>query len=69
MTPYFLTLLLQAQAQPTDILLQEGRMYSVLAVLLVIFLSLLVYLVRTERKVAALERRLNEVASGNNPSA
>ncbi len=62
MTPYFLTLLLQAQAQPNDILLQEGRMYSVLAVLLVIFLSLLGYLIWTERKVAALERRLNEAA-------
>lgn len=55
---FFLQILLQAPAQNPDILLQEGRMYSVLAVLLVIFLALLGYLIITERKISAIEKKL-----------
>lgn len=54
---FFLQILLQAPAN-TDILLREGRMYSVLAVLLVIFLALVGYMVITERKISAIEKKL-----------
>lgn len=60
MIKLFITqLLLQATPQ-TDILLKEGRMYSVLAVLLVIFLTLVGFLVMTERKISSVEKRLND---------
>lgn len=55
---FFLQILLQTNAANTDILLREGRMYSVLAVLLVIFLSLVGYMVITERKISAIEKKL-----------
>lgn len=54
---FFLQILLQAPAN-ADILLREGRMYSVLAVLLVIFLALVGYMVMTERKISAIEKKL-----------
>ena len=56
----FLTRLILQTSQTGDVLLKEGRMYSVLAVLLVIFLALVAYLVLTERKISAVEKRLNE---------
>lgn len=56
----FLTRLILQASQTGDVLLKEGRMYSVLAVLLVIFLALVAYLVLTERKISAVEKRLNE---------
>lgn len=55
---FFLQILLQTNAATTDILLREGRMYSVLAVLLVIFLTLVGYMVITERKISAVEKKL-----------
>lgn len=54
---FFLQILLQSPAN-ADILLREGRMYSVLAVLLVIFLALVGYMVMTERKISAIEKKL-----------
>lgn len=56
----FLTRLILQAGPSGDILLREGRMYSVLAVLLVIFLALVAYLVMTERKISAVEKRLND---------
>ncbi len=53
-----LHILLQTNAANADILLREGRMYSVLAVLLVIFLALVGYMVITERKISAIEKKL-----------
>lgn len=55
---FFLQILLQTNAANTDILLRDGRMYSVLAVLLVIFLTLVGYMVVTERKISAIEKKL-----------
>lgn len=55
---FLLQILLQTNATNADILLREGRMYSVLAVLLVIFLSLVGYMVITERKISAIEKKL-----------
>ncbi len=55
---FLLQILLQTNAANADILLREGRMYSVLAVLLVIFLALVGYMVITERKISAIEKKL-----------
>lgn len=53
-----LLFLLQTTPESSDILLQDGRMYSVLAVLLVIFGVLIAYLIVTERRVRAIEKKL-----------
>ncbi len=60
MKTFLFLFLLQTSAESGDILLQEGRMYAVLAVLLVIFVTLVGYLVLTERKLSALEKRLKK---------
>ncbi len=55
-----LSVLLQAGSASQDILLKEGRMYSVLAVLMVIFAALIAYMIVTERRVRSVERKLEE---------
>ena len=43
-----------------SVLLRSDKIYSVLAVILVIFAGLLVYLFTTQRKLSKLEKQFNE---------
>ncbi len=47
----------------------DGKIYVVLAVVLLIWLGLLVLLVRTDRKIDRLERRLDETRSREHDDA
>lgn len=53
--------------QPTEglerVMLADGKIYVVLAVVLLIWFGLLALLVRTDRKIDRLERRLDETSS------
>ncbi|GAB4448867.1 MAG: hypothetical protein OHK0036_04980 [Bacteroidia bacterium] len=44
-----------------DLLRQSGKIYVVIAVLLVIFFSLFLYLLFQDRKIKQLEKKLNEL--------
>lgn len=43
-----------------DILLQSDKVYSILAILLMIFGAMIGYMVLTERKLQQLEKKINE---------
>jgi CcmD family protein len=45
-------------AQMADTMRAEGKIYVVVAIILVIFLGLVAYLAYTDRKVSKLEKRL-----------
>ena len=45
-------------AQMADTMRSEGKIYVVVAIILVIFFGLITYLVYTERKISKLEKRL-----------
>ena len=45
-------------AQMADTMRSEGKIYVVVAIILVIFIGLIGYLIYTDRKVSALEKRL-----------
>ena len=45
-------------AQMADTMRSEGKIYVVVAIILVIFFGLIGYLIYTDRKVSALEKRL-----------
>lgn len=47
----------------------DGKIYVVLAVVLIIWFGLLALLVRTDRKIDRLERRLDETRSQDHPVA
>jgi CcmD family protein len=47
-------------AQMADTMRSEGKIYVVVAILLVIFLGLIAYLFYTERKISNLEKRLGK---------
>ena len=48
------------QAEMADILRENGKIYNVVAVVLVILIGFLVYLFITERKLKNLENRINK---------
>jgi hypothetical protein len=54
-------ILLQIQAQEKTWLLASDKVYSVLAILLLIFGAVLTYLIIGERKVSQLEKRMGEL--------
>lgn len=54
---FFLTQL-QAQGQ-TDFLRSTGKIYSVVAVVVVIFIGLVIYLMRLDRKIEKLKNQIN----------
>lgn len=61
----FLTLLVTVSAQAQEIemadgLRSEGKIYVVVAILLVIVLGLIAYLVMIDRKTTRLERKVDE---------
>ena len=45
-------------AQMADTMRSEGKIYVVVAIILVIFFGLIAYLVYTDRKISKLEKRL-----------
>ena len=48
------------QAEMADILRENGKIYNVVAVILVILIGFLIYLFVTERKLKNLENKLNK---------
>ena len=48
-----------SSVEMADIFRQDGKIYVVLAVLLTIFVGIIIFLVMTERKIAALEKKAN----------
>ncbi len=48
------------QAEMADVLRENGKIYNVVAVILVIFIGFLIYLFLTERKLKNLENKLNK---------
>ncbi|MBC7389168.1 MAG: CcmD family protein [Opitutaceae bacterium] len=48
------------QAEMADVLRENGKIYNVVAVVLVILIGFLVYLFITERKLKDLENKLNK---------
>jgi CcmD family protein len=51
-------LLFAQDAEMADVMRSEGKIYVVVAIILVIFLGLIGFLVFTDRKVSKLEKRL-----------
>jgi len=49
-----------AQTPVDDFFYQSGKIYVVVAILVIIFLLLTLYLVRLEKKIAQLEKERNE---------
>jgi len=48
-------------AQMADTMRSEGKIYVVVAIILVIFFGLIGFLIYTDRKVSGLEKRLNDL--------
>lgn len=56
----FLSNLVMAQAEMADTMRSEGKIYVVVAILLIIFVGLIGYLVMLDRKVSRIEKKLTE---------
>ena len=52
--------LLAQDAQMADTMRSEGKIYVVVAIILVIFFGLIAYLIYTDRKISNLEKRLGK---------
>ena len=52
-----------AQAEMADTMRSEGKIYVVVAILLIIFVGLIGYLVMLDRKVSRIEKKLTEKKS------
>jgi CcmD family protein len=48
----------QEQAEMADTMRSEGKIYAVVAIILVIFLGLIAYLVMLDRKVSKIEKQV-----------
>jgi len=48
----------QSQAEMADVMRSNGKIYVVIAVLLVIFLGIIFYLISIDRKVSRLEKEM-----------
>lgn len=48
-----------------DLLRQSGKIYTVIAVILIVFLSILVYLFFQDKKIKQLENKLKELEKRN----
>jgi CcmD family protein len=61
---YTAALILQAESYQTagmaDLLQSSGKIYVVVAVVTIIMTGLLLYLIRLDRKISKLEKKLNE---------
>lgn len=64
LTAFFLSLhfslLAQQEVEMADTLRSEGKIYVVVAIMLVIFIGLIAYLFLMDRKVSRLERKIFE---------
>jgi K+-transporting ATPase A subunit len=58
----FSTILVRAQDEPAmaDGLRSNGKIYVVVAVILLVLFGVLAYLIRMDRQIAATERRISE---------
>ena len=54
-------LLFAQDAEMADVMRSEGKIYVVVAIVLVIFLGLIGLLIYTDRKVSNLEKRINNL--------
>lgn len=54
-------LLFAQDAEMADVMRSEGKIYVVVAIILVIFLGLVGFLIFTDRKVSSLEKRVNDL--------
>lgn len=54
-------LLFAQDAEMADVMRSEGKIYVVVAIMLVIFLGLIGFLVYTDRKVSNLEKRVSDL--------
>jgi len=54
-------LLFAQDAQMADVMRSEGKIYVVVAIILVIFLGLIGFLIFTDRKVSNLEKRVRDL--------
>ena len=50
----------QDQVEMADTMRSEGKIYVVVAIVLVIFIGLIIYLVTMDRKITRIEKRLTE---------
>jgi CcmD family protein len=57
---FFISQLATAQPEMADTMRSEGKIYVVVAILLIIFGGLIGYLVMLDRKVARIEKKLTE---------
>ena len=55
------TTLFAQDAEMADTMRSEGKIYVVVAIILVIFLGLIGFLIYTDRKVSSLEKRMNDL--------
>lgn len=54
-------ILFAQNAEMADAMRSEGKIYVVIAIILVIFIGLIGFLIFTDRKVTQLEKRVNEL--------
>ena len=57
---FLISPLAMAQAEMADTMRSEGKIYVVVAILLIIFVGLIGYLVMLDRKVTRIEKKLTE---------
>lgn len=60
LSSFFLSSLAMAQAEMADTMRSEGKIYVVVAILLIIFVGMIGYLVMLDRKVSRIEKKLTE---------
>ncbi|MBI1768483.1 MAG: CcmD family protein [Bacteroidetes bacterium] len=49
------------EAEMADTMRSEGKIYVVVAIILVIFFGMIGFLIYTDRKVSSLEKRMNDL--------
>jgi predicted tellurium resistance membrane protein TerC len=54
------TLTLSAQSNVDDFFRSTGKIYTVLGVVVILFLVLIIYLIRLEKKISKIEKQLND---------
>lgn len=54
------TLTLSAQSEIDDFFRSTGKIYTVLGVVVILFLVLIIYLIRIEKKISIIEKQIND---------
>lgn len=60
LSSFLITTYATAQAEMADTMRSEGKIYVVVAILLIIFVGLIGYLVMLDRKVTRIEKKLTK---------